>query len=107
MGIKSTSQLVLGFFGLTSEKAPEYRVNLFKQIHEIVFHGNGGYSWNDIYNMPRWLRLFTFKEIETYYKKQSDEVKNSNSSPGSSTLIGPDGKINKSAFPTLNTAKYK
>lgn len=101
-----TSQLALSFFGLTPDQAPEYRVGLFKQIHEIVFHGQGGYSWNEIYNMPRWLRLFTFKQIEDYYKDQKSQMDQA-SSKGSSTLVTPDGKVNKSLFPTTNPAKYK
>ena len=41
-------------------------------MHEIIFHGNGGYDWHTIYNMPIWLRNFTFKKIEEYYKKQDE-----------------------------------
>lgn len=104
---KLISPLGLGFFGLTSDSAPEYRKNLFKQIHEIIFHGNGGYSWYDVYNMPRWLRLFTFKEINTYFEEQSKILKNSSNSPGTSTLINSDGKINKSAFPQVKSSNYK
>ena len=62
--------LGLTFFGLTSEGAKLYRSNIFKQIHEIVFHGNGGYTWQDVYNMPIWLRNFTFNEIKVYHEKQ-------------------------------------
>jgi hypothetical protein len=98
--------LVLSFFGLTSDKAPEYRVLLFKQIHEIVFHGNGGYSWYDVYNMPRWLRLFTFKELENHYKNQQDQI-NSVNSKGTSTLVGTDGKIDPSKIPTPSKSSYK
>ena len=94
------------FFGLTSDTAPKYRVSLFRQIHEIVFHGNGGYSWTDIYNMPRWLRLFTLKEIENHFKKQKEQYDNA-SSDGSSTIVGPDGKINPKNFPTPNKSSYK
>jgi hypothetical protein len=57
-------------FGLT----PEYKLYLYTQIHEIVFHGKGGYTWNDIYNMPIWLRKFTFEKIKEYYEKESEEV---------------------------------
>lgn len=57
-----TSLLGWTFFGLTQD----YRAFLFKQIHQIVFHGNGGYSWPDIYNMPIWLRRYTFEEIKEY-----------------------------------------
>lgn len=63
--------LILTFFGLTQE----YRVGLFSQIHEIVFFGNGGYDWNTVYNMPIWLRNFTYRKIEDYLKKQSEVEK--------------------------------
>ena len=59
--------MVLTFFGLTSE----YRQNLFAQIHEIVFHGNG-YDWHTIYNMPIWLRNFTYRKLEEYFNKQQE-----------------------------------
>ena len=64
----SISPSILAFFGLT----PEYRQSIFSQIHEIVFHGNGGYDWHTLYNMPIWLRNFTFKKIEEWYKKQEE-----------------------------------
>ena len=84
----STSPSILTFFGLT----PEYRQNLFSQIHEIVFHGNGGYDWHTLYNMPIWLRNFTFKKIEEWYEKQNEaQSKQSNTlknNPGS--IARPD-----------------
>ena len=58
------------FFGLTQD----YRLFLFKQIHEIVFHGNGGYDWNTVYNMPIWLRRFTFETLREHYEKQKEET---------------------------------
>lgn len=61
---------LLAFFGLT----PEYRIYLFKQIHEIVFHGNGGYDWDTIYNMPIWLRKTTFNLMKEHYDKQNEEA---------------------------------
>ena len=68
--VRRTSKfpLLCDFFGLTQT----YRISLFAQIHEIVFHGNGGYDWHTVYNMPIWLRNFTFKKIEEYYKKQEE-----------------------------------
>jgi hypothetical protein len=63
--------LDLAFFGLTSDNIPIIRANLFSQIHEIVFHGQGGYDWETVYNMPVWLRKFTFNKIREYYEKQN------------------------------------
>ncbi len=47
---------------------------LFRQIHEIVFHGNGGYDWDTVYNMPIWLRKFTFETLKEYFEKQKEEA---------------------------------
>ena len=62
----------LAFFGLISEKAAEIRKLILTEVHEIVFHGNGGYDWHTLYNMPIWLRNYTFKKIEEWYKKQEE-----------------------------------
>ena len=61
----------LAFFGLTSDLVPQARSNLFTQIHEIVFHGQGGYDWETVYNMPIWLRRFTFRKMQEHYDKQN------------------------------------
>ena len=59
----------LTFFGLTQQ----YRLNLFKTIHEIVFHGGGGYDWHTIYDMPIWLRTFTFNLLKEHYEKIKEQ----------------------------------
>ena len=91
------SLLGLAFFGLTINIISQARHSVFKQIHEIVFHGKGGYSWNDIYNMPIWLRRFTFKEIQEFYEKEQESYKKANQK-GTSTLIDSSGKVNKPQF---------
>jgi hypothetical protein len=111
--LELTSQLVLAFFGLTFSSAPEQRNSLFKQIHEIVFHGKGGYDWDTVYNMPIWLRRFTFNEIQTFYKEENDAYKKSSSSNSSNkTVIDQEGKIKKPEFlknakPNRKPIKYK
>jgi hypothetical protein len=61
---------LLAFFGLTLD----YRLGLFTQIHEIVFHGGGGYDWDTVYNMPVWLRKFTFEKLKEHYEKQQEAI---------------------------------
>ena len=62
--------LGLTFFGLT----PPYRNILFGQIHDLVFHGNGGFNHSEVYNMPTWLRIFHIKKINEFNEKQQDEI---------------------------------
>ena len=81
---------LLTFFGLT----PEYRGLVFSQIHDIVFHGNGGYTWPDVYNMPIWLRRFTFSKLKEHYEKQNEEAEKINNQAKNKTSApkGPDIK---------------
>lgn len=97
MKIESVSQLGLAFFGLTSDTVAETRAAIFQQIHQIVFHGKGGYDWHTVYNMPIWLRRFTFNEIQKFYDEEKKSYENA-SKPGSKTVIGADGKVKAPQF---------
>ena len=102
----------LTFFGLTSDIAPQVRAAIFTQIHQIVFHGKGGYDWHTIYNMPIWLRKFTFKQIQDFYDEEKAAVESQSKGGNAKTVIRPDGKITAPEFlknpsPQKSTAKYK
>ena len=59
------------FFGLSQE----YRKQFWIQIHDLVYHGNGGFIFSEVYNMPIWLRKFNILQINKYNKKQEEEFK--------------------------------
>ena len=100
------SQLVSTFFGLTSDLALQLRKNLFTQIHDIVFHGNGGYDWLTIYNMPIWLRKFTFSTLQSHFKEEKKQFEESQNL-GKKTAIGSDGKIHPQSFTRPTKSNYK
>jgi hypothetical protein len=85
--------LELTFFTLTQE----YRVSLFNQIHEIVFHGKGGYDYDTIYNMPIWLRTFTYQKINNFYEDEAEATKKA-SGKSSTPAMGPN--IKKPSYST-------
>lgn len=67
-----------GFFGLSLN----YRKLLHSQIFDLIYHGNGGFTFSDVYNMPLWARKFyitkivEFKENEKQaYEKQAKKTK--------------------------------
>jgi|TARA_R110001632_G_scaffold99106_1_gene205806 hypothetical protein len=65
----------------------------------MIFHSKGGYDFYTIYNMPIWLRKFTFSEINNYYSDEKKEYENAkNGSKGNKTLVSADGKVNTPAF---------
>jgi len=58
------------FFGLTLN----YRNQIFTQIHDLVYHGGGGFIHSEIYNMPIWMRRYHIQKINEYNKKQKEEI---------------------------------
>ncbi len=85
------------FFGLTLDNAQEFRYNLFTQIHNIVYHGNGGYDWYSVYNMPIWLRKFTFKQIDDYIKELNKKQEAANRG-AKQNILSSSGKIKPPNF---------
>lgn len=64
-----------------------------------MFHGQGGYDWNTVYNMPIWLRKYTFNKIKEYYDKQNQSRKNASTpNKNKKTLVDNIGNVNKQEF---------
>jgi hypothetical protein len=93
--------LALAFFGLTTttnEEIQQARVNLFSVLHQIIFHGKGGYDYDTVYNMPIWLRKFTYAEMKKFYDAEAEAAKSSSQKSNQSNLVNPDGTVNTPAF---------
>ena len=58
-----------------------------------MYHGNGGYDWQTVYNMPIWLRRFTFQEIADYIEKQNNHESSNSNEGANKTVIDKDGKV--------------
>ena len=68
-----------------------------------MFHGKGGYDWHTIYNMPIWLRNFTFQKINDFYIEENNAVKKQQGQNSNSKSITTDGKVTAPEF--LKNAK--
>lgn len=82
----------LPFFGLT----PEYRASLFSQLHDVVFHGKGGYIFSEVYEFPIWLRRYVHRSMIEFYE---NENKQAQKSQGQQSLL-QDGKIKAPDYST-------
>ena len=69
--MRQCCQLVLTFFGLP----PAYRPIVHQEVFSLIYFGNGGFTWNDVMDMPIWLRKFYIKQIEGVVKEQNKEHK--------------------------------
>ena len=57
------------FFGLT----PKYKLQKEDQIHDLVFHSNGAFTYSDVQNMPVFIRRFHINKLSSYFKKRQEE----------------------------------
>jgi hypothetical protein len=55
----------------------QYRLKLHESIFDMVWFGEGRWSWQDIYEMPIFLRRFWIKKIERIMKERDDSRKRS------------------------------
>lgn len=66
------------------------RVHLFRELHEMVFYGKGGYDWETVYHLPIWLRRFVYSEIVKHYRDEKAAVDRASQGKGSQTLSKAD-----------------
>ena len=61
-------------------------------MHDLVFHGGGGFQYTEVYNMPIWLRLFHTNKISEYNQEQNDKAEQAQkgSTPNKSQVHGPN-----------------
>ena len=61
------------FFGLR----PKDKANIHKQIFQLVHFGKG-FTHDDIYCMPTWLRRFYFRELYDVKEQEKEEMEKVN-----------------------------
>jgi len=94
------SLLVLTFFGLTLQ----YRKLIFDQVHDLVFHGGGGFQYYDVYNMPIWLRRFHIQKISEFNKEENEKMEKAQKGQSNeNSTMGPN--INPNPSSTYNFKK--
>ena len=54
------------FFGFK----PSDRVKLHEQIFDLIWVGEGRWTWTDIYHMPLFLRKFYIKKLNSIHEKE-------------------------------------
>jgi len=80
---------------------------VFDQIHEIVFHGKGGYDWDTVYNMPIWLRRFTFHKMKKFYDDEKEAMEKQNQQLENKTKTSSKPLTPNVSQPTYSTRAPK
>ena len=79
------------FFGLT----PEYKLQVYQEVHDLVYYGNGGFIYSEVYQMPIHIRRYHIRMIDGLHKKQNEEIKKVREGTSSTPDIPKMPNINK------------
>lgn len=55
------------FFGLT----PDYKFQVYQEVHDLVYHGQGGFIYSEVYNMPIHIRRFHIKKVNDLHEERN------------------------------------
>lgn len=45
-------------------------MQVYKEVHELTYHGGGGFTYSEVYNMPIYLRRYSLKQISDFLEAQ-------------------------------------
>ena len=58
-------------------------MQVYQEVHELTYHGGGGFTYSEVYNMPIYLRRFSLKKINDYLKAKQQAEKEARDKPNS------------------------
>lgn len=47
-------------------------MSVYNEVHDLVYHGGGGYSYSEVYNMPIYLRRYSITRINNFLKEKKE-----------------------------------
>lgn len=66
------------FYSLTL--TPEDKVRIYQEIFQLVYNSNGGFTHDEVYSMPIFLRYFYLKMLIEQKDRESKETNNESNS---------------------------
>ena len=79
------------FFGLI----PSYKLQVYQEIHDLVYYGQGGFIYSEVYQMPIHIRRYHSRKIDGLHKKQNEALKKSHNQNNAPPNIPKMPNINK------------
>ena len=45
---------------------------MYNEVHDLSYHGGGGFTYSEVYNMPIYLRRYSIRRINEHLGKQKE-----------------------------------
>ena len=56
---------------------PTHRLQLHETIFDLIWYGNGRWSWDELYSMPIFLRRYWIKRVNAKIKDETEQAEKS------------------------------
>ena len=66
-------------------------------MHDLVYHGGGGFIHSEVYNMPTWMRRFHIQKINEHVKKENAEIDKASKGKSNSSNVARGPNITPSS----------
>ena len=67
----------------------EDKVRIHQEIFHLIYNSNGGFTHDEVYNMPIYLRYFYLRMLIEQREKENNQSKNQDNIPKSKTASPP------------------
>ena len=47
-------------------------MQVYNEVHDLSYHGGGGFSYSEVYNMPIYLRRYSIRRINDHLKEKRE-----------------------------------
>ncbi len=47
-------------------------MQVYNEVHDLSYHGGGGFTYSEVYSMPIYLRRYSIRRINEHLEKQKE-----------------------------------
>ena len=51
-------------------------MQVYNEVHDLTYHGGGGFTYSEVYNMPIYLRRYSIRRVNEHLEKQKEAQEN-------------------------------
>ena len=62
---------------------------MLQEIHDLCFHGNGGFTYSEVYSLPVMRRKYHIKKIVDHFEQQRKQLENQNNQQIDNKIYSP------------------
>jgi len=51
-------------------------MQVYNEVHDLTYHGGGGFTYSEVYNMPIYLRRYSIRRVNKHLEEKKEAQEN-------------------------------